>query len=154
MIRCHIVTSTLFILNVINSFRERCKNGVNSLLIRYYNVSYSFAARQDVTKILFDVWYSIATEPLPYFGRTYHRSCVRCTNPRRIGHSSAYLEKFCACTKIFDVLCDQQRMPAYCDKLKTNPNRWANELPRIPTYANECQISPYTSRTLSQFVKV
>ena len=47
-----------------------------------------------------------------------------------------------------------QRMPTYCDELKTNSNRWANELPRIPAYVNECKISPYGRRTLSQYVKL
>ena len=61
MIRCHIVTSTLFILNVINSYREHCQNAfvINTLLIRYLFVRSSSRCDQNF------VW-----RMLPYCNRT------------------------------------------------------------------------------------
>ena len=95
-------------------------NAIDSFLIRYLYVTYTFESRQGATTILFDVCHRVKTEQSPYCGRTYSTSCVRLTNALRIGHSSAYVENYCACTKIFDVLSEQQRMPAYCDELKMN----------------------------------
>ena len=122
-----------------HSLRIRSNNSNDTLLIRYLYVRNSSRCDHNFVRRMppcCNRTVTVLRTNIPYELGSVNKRV-------RIGHSSAYVENFVHAQKIFDILSEQQRMSAYCDELKTNSNRWADELQRIPTYVNECQKAPY-----------
>ena len=95
------------------------------LFIRYSNVTNMLFIRSKTVRMCQQFGWTNATVKKPNRYRNVDEHSVEL---RSVNEPSAYwpfidIRQNFSCTKIFDVVCEQQRMPTYCNNMKRNSNR-------------------------------